>query len=44
MIAGQLSAWFKDSYPTAPAVSAKFIENAIRDTWHRRHEIVGSEL
>jgi hypothetical protein len=42
--AGQLSTWFKDSYPTAPAVSARFIEDAIRDTWHRRHEIVGSEL
>lgn len=42
--AGQLSAWFKDSYPTGPAVSARFIEEAIRDTWHRRHELVGSEL
>lgn len=40
----QLSAWFKDNYPTAPAVPVRFVEGAIRDTWHRRHEIVGSEL
>lgn len=40
----QLSAWFEDTYPAAPAVSVSFIEAAIRDTWHRRHEIIGSEL
>ncbi|MGD0024632.1 MAG: hypothetical protein ABSC37_08395 [Xanthobacteraceae bacterium] len=42
--AAQLSAWFKDAYPAAPAVPAKLVEEAIRDTWHRRHEMVGSEL
>jgi len=42
--AAQLSAWFKDTYPVAPAVSASFVEAAIRDTWHRRHEVIGSEL
>ena len=40
----QLSAWFKDAYPTAPGPSTSFIEAAIRDTWHRRHELIGSEL
>jgi len=39
----QLSAWFKDKYPSAPA-SASFIEAAIRETWHRRHQLIGSEL
>ena len=42
--AGQLSVWFKDSHPTAPAMSAEFIEEAIRNTWNRRHEMIGSEL
>jgi len=40
----QLSAWFKDNYPAAPAVPVRFVEGAIRDTWHRRHEMIGSEL
>jgi hypothetical protein len=42
--AAQLSAWFKDTYPTAPAPPTSFVEAAIRDTWHRRHEVIGSEL
>jgi len=42
--AAQLSAWFKDTYPAAPATPASFVEAAIRDTWHRRHEVIGSEL
>lgn len=42
--AAQLSAWFKDSYPAGPAVPARFVEATIRDTWHRRHEVIGSEL
>ena len=40
----QLSARFKDGYPAAPAVPASLIEEAIRNTWHRRHEIIGSEI
>ena len=43
-LAAQLSAWFKDTYPAAPVVQASFVEAAIRDTWHRRHEVIGSEL
>lgn len=42
--AAQLAAWFKDTYPAAPAAPASFVEAAIRDTWHRRHEEIGSEL
>ncbi len=40
----QLAAWFKDTYPAAPVPPASFIEAAIDETWHRRHEIIGSEL
>ena len=40
----QLSAWFEDTYPEAPEAPEKFVEEAIRSTWHRRHEIIGSEL
>ena len=42
--AAQLCAWFKDAYPAAPAVPERLVEGAIRDTWHRRHEMIGSEL
>lgn len=42
--AAQLSAWFKETNPAAPPVPAKIIEETIRDTWHRRHELIGSEL
>jgi len=43
-LTAQLSAWFKDTYPVAPTVSASFVEAAVRETWHRRHEVIGSEL
>lgn len=42
--AAQLAAWFKSAYPAANAPPVNFIETAIRDTWHRRHELIGSEL
>jgi hypothetical protein len=38
----QLSAWSKDTYPAAPAVPERFIEEAIRNTWHRRHEMIAA--
>ena len=41
--AAGLSAWFKETYPAA-TVSELLVEGAIRDTWHRRHEFIGSEL
>ncbi len=42
--AAQLSVWFKDTYTAAPAAPTSFIEATIHDTWHRRHELIGSEL
>lgn len=43
-LAAQLSAWFKETYPEAPLPPISFVEAAIRDSWHRRHEAIGSEL
>ena len=42
--AAQLSTWFKDTYPAAPLQPTRFVEEAIRETWHRRHGMIGSEL
>jgi hypothetical protein len=42
--AAQLAAWFKQAYPGAPVVPASLVEETIRDTWHRRHDMIGSEL
>lgn len=42
--AAQLAVWFQGAYPAATAPPASFVEAAIRDTWHRRHELIGSEL
>jgi len=40
----QLSAWLRSDYPTASVLPASELEEAIRDTWHRRHDIIGSDL
>jgi hypothetical protein len=42
--ATQLAVWFKNTRPAATAPPTSFVEAAIRDTWHRRHELIGSEL
>ena len=38
--ARQLSDWFRDAYPTALPLVPKEIEQRIRDTWHRRHDMI----
>ena len=38
--AQQLLAWFHASYPNAAPMTLSEIENQIRETWHRRHEMV----
>jgi hypothetical protein len=38
--AEQLLQWFKDTYPGAVPATASVIENWIRETWHRRHELI----
>lgn len=42
--AAQLSVWLKEAYPAAPLVSESLVADAIRSTWHRRHQMIGSEL
>ncbi len=38
--ARELSDWFIQTHPTASPPAASAIENQLRDTWHRRHELV----
>lgn len=42
--AAKLHAWFKDAYPAAAPVPESLVEDTIRNTWHRRHEMIGTEL
>jgi hypothetical protein len=42
--AARLSVWLKEAYPAAPLISESLVEDAIRGTWHRRHQMIGSEL
>jgi hypothetical protein len=36
----QLSNWFRQTYPDASSIIPEMIENQIRETWHRRHELI----
>lgn len=38
--AQQLLDWFRASYPDALPTTLTAIENQIRETWHRRHELI----
>ena len=38
--AQQLLDWFGQTYPAASLLTANAIEDQIRDTWHRRHELI----
>lgn len=43
--AQQLSDWFRAAYPDAPPSTRAAIEEHIRETWHRRHELIrGGDL
>ncbi len=39
-LARQLLLWLKDTYPGAAPATPHAVENWIRDTWHRRHELI----
>jgi len=32
--------WFREAHPGAPAVTLNEVEDHIRETWHRRHELI----
>lgn len=36
----QLSDWFREAYPNASPIMLAIIENQIRETWHRRHDMI----
>lgn len=38
--AQQLVNWFHLTYPTASPMTLNMVENQIRETWHRRHEMI----
>lgn len=43
--AQQLLDWLRQSYPEASPTTLASIENQIRETWHRRHDMIhGGEL
>jgi hypothetical protein len=38
--AQQLLDWFKETYPVGSPPTLNAIEDQIRETWHRRHEMI----
>ena len=43
--AQQLLDWLRQSYPEASPTTLATVEDAIHETWHRRHELIqGGEL
>ena len=39
-MAKQLLSWFRETHPGRDAITLNEIEDQIRDTWHRRHELI----
>jgi len=38
--ASQILGWFRQAYPAASLLTLKDVEEQIRATWHRRHEMI----
>jgi hypothetical protein len=38
--AQQLLEWFQETYPAASPLTRNAVEEQIRDTWHRRHDMI----
>ena len=38
--AQQLLDWLRQSYPEAPPTTLATVENAVSETWHRRHDLI----
>ena len=36
----QIQSWLHDTNPGRETVTSKEVEDQIRDTWHRRHELI----
>ena len=39
----QLLHWLRQSYPKAAPTTLAMVENQIRETWHRRHDMIQVE-
>ena len=40
LFAQQLLDWFHTTYPDAVPTTLELVERDIRDTWHRRHDLI----
>jgi hypothetical protein len=38
--ASQLVDWFRQTHPDAAPITIETVEDHIRETWHRRHELI----
>ena len=38
--ARQIVEWFQETYPGASPITPDVVEDQIRETWHRRHEMI----
>lgn len=38
--AQELLDWLRKAYPEASPITLKMVENDIRETWHRRHDMI----
>lgn len=36
----QILLWFRETHSSAKVITLKMVEDQIRDTWHRRHELI----
>jgi hypothetical protein len=36
----QLADWLRQTHPGASPITVDMVENEIRETWHRRHELI----
>ncbi len=39
-LARQIMSWFEETHPGGRSMTLHEVEDQIRDTWHRRHELI----
>jgi hypothetical protein len=43
-LAEEILHWFRETHPGAATLTLNEVEDHIRATWHRRHELIGDRL
>lgn len=43
-LAAALADWLRTAHPDVPPLPPGAVETAVRETWDRRHELIGSAL